>query len=105
MTGPRDGQHRSIGRARVHGRARVRSALRLPRRAARADAVRRKAPPPDVSTIMFERPDPTAPIFVDSSGRRRRRLRRLTYLVCALILVLVALYWFSQVFLTRWGIG
>jgi hypothetical protein len=54
---------------------------------------------------MFERPDPTAPIFVDNSGRRRRRLRRLTYLICALILVLVALWWFSQVFLTRWGIG
>jgi hypothetical protein len=50
---------------------------------------------------MFERPDPTAPIFVDGSGRRGRWLRRTAYWLVALVLVLLALWWLSQVFVVR----
>jgi hypothetical protein len=45
------------------------------------------------------RPDITAPIFVDGSGRRGRRLRRVAYGLIAVALVLLALWWLSQVLL------
>jgi hypothetical protein len=86
-----------------HGRAaaRVRTSAR-PRQVNRP--VRGTAPRPDVSTRVFDLPDPTAPVFVDKSGRRSRRLRRIAYWVIALALTLLALWWLSQVFLTGWKI-
>ncbi len=38
----------------------------------------------------------TAPIFVDGSGRRGRRLRRIAYWVIGVALVLLALWWVAQ---------
>ena len=35
-------------------------------------------------------------VFVDTSGRRRRRLRRLAYIVGMLAVVLIAVLWLSQ---------
>ena len=35
-------------------------------------------------------------VFVDASGRRRRRLRRLAYVVGMLAVVLIAVLWLSQ---------
>lgn len=75
------------------GRAKVRSVGRVRRR---SDRVRGAAPRPDVSTRHLQRPDATAPIFVDGSGRRGRRLRRVAYWVIAVVLVVLALWWVSQ---------
>jgi hypothetical protein len=49
-----------------------------------------------VSTRRIELPDATAAIFVDHSGRRGRRLRRVAYGAVLLVLVLLALFWLSQ---------
>jgi hypothetical protein len=38
----------------------------------------------------------TQPVFVDPRGVRRRRLRRLAYLVGALLIVILAVVWWSQ---------
>ncbi len=35
-------------------------------------------------------------VFVDASGRRRRRLRRLAYVVGMVAVVLIAVLWLSQ---------
>jgi hypothetical protein len=35
-------------------------------------------------------------VFVDASGRRRRRLRRVAYVVGMLAVVLIAVLWLSQ---------
>jgi hypothetical protein len=78
------------------GRARARTFAR-PRRASRA--IRGTAPKPDVSTRMFHRPEPTGPIFVDRSGRRARRLRHIAYWLVVVALVVLALWWLSQVLL------
>jgi hypothetical protein len=40
--------------------------------------------------------EPGPPVFVDSSGRRRRRLRRLTYLIGFAVLVALVVLWLSQ---------
>jgi hypothetical protein len=40
--------------------------------------------------------DPTRPVFVDPSGVRRRRLRWLAYVLGALLVVILALVWWSQ---------
>ncbi|HEU4426606.1 MAG TPA: hypothetical protein VFR67_29070 [Pilimelia sp.] len=37
-----------------------------------------------------------SPVFVDSSGRRKRRLRRFAYVLCAAVLLLVTALWLSQ---------
>ena len=66
--------------------------------------VRAVAPQPDVSTRVIHRPEATAPIFLDQSGRRARRLRRTTYWLVAVALVLLALLWLSQVFVVAWEI-
>jgi hypothetical protein len=78
---------------RVVGRAKP----RRPRRRIRA-----VAPRPDVSTREIHRPEATAPIFLDQSGRRGRRLRRTAYWLVAVALVLLALLWLSQVFVVAW---
>jgi hypothetical protein len=36
------------------------------------------------------------PVFVDSSGARRRRLRRFAYVVGTLLLIVMLLVWLSQ---------
>jgi hypothetical protein len=77
----------AVGRAKVRNVGRVRRG---------ADRVRGAAPPPDPSTRFLQRPDVTAPIFVDGSGRRGRRLRRVAYWIIAVVLVLLALWWVSQ---------
>jgi hypothetical protein len=40
--------------------------------------------------------DPSRPVFVDSSGVRRRRLRWLAYVLGALLVVALTLVWWSQ---------
>jgi hypothetical protein len=75
------------------GRAKVRSVGRVRRG---SKPVRAAVPRPDPSTRYLQRPDTTAPIFVDGSGRRGRRLRRVVYWVIAVVLVLLALWWLSQ---------
>jgi hypothetical protein len=66
--------------------------------------VRAVAPRPDADTRAIHRPDATAPIFLDESGRRGRRLRRTTYWLVAIALILLALLWLSQVFVVAWEI-
>lgn len=51
-----------------------------------------------MSTRLIRRPDQTAPIFLDRSGRRGRRLRRAAYWCIGVALVLLAVLWLSQVF-------
>lgn len=96
MTSPRNG-----GRERPVGRARVRTAAQ-PRRA--SSQVRGKAPRPDVSTRVFDQPDPTAAVFVDGSGQRGRRLRRTAYWLVGIALTVLALWWLSQLFVAGWTI-
>jgi hypothetical protein len=96
MTSPRD-----IGREKPVGRARVRTAARLRRASSR---VRGRAPRPDVSTRVFDQPDPTAAVFVDGSGQRGRRLRRAAYWLVGVALTLLALWWLSQLFVAGWSI-
>jgi hypothetical protein len=97
MTGPPDAApDRPVGRARVRTGAR-------PRRVSRP--ARGTAPRPDVTTRVFDQPNPTAPIFVDSSGRRGRRLRRTAYWLIAVALMLLTLWWLSQVFLAGGELG
>jgi len=67
--------------------------------------VRGVSPRPDVSTRLIHWPDPTAPIFLDPSGRRGQRLRRTTYWLVTVALVLLALLWLSQAFVVAWEIG
>jgi hypothetical protein len=47
---------------------------------------------------MIRRPEQTAPIFLDRSGRRARRLRRVAYWCIGIVLVLLAVLWLSQAF-------
>src|SRR5262245_44997772 len=106
MTGQLDaGQEKSIGRARVPATRPRRTTG--PRRASGRRRAQRPArgtaPPPGVATRVYEQPDPTAPIFVDGSGRRGRRLRRTAYWLIVLTLALLALWWFSQAFLAGWA--
>jgi hypothetical protein len=79
------------GRVRIPSRTRPR--IQRPDRLATIRAVAGK---PDVSTRRIELPDATAAIFVDHSGRRGRRLRRVAYGAVLLVLVLLALFWLSQ---------
>ena len=72
-------QARPLGRARV---GRVMGVAATPDRA-RTHVVRRDG-------------DGLQQVFVDASGRRRRRLRRLAYVVGMLAVVLIAVLWLSQ---------
>jgi hypothetical protein len=47
---------------------------------------------------VIHRPEHTAPIFLDRSGRRGRRLRRAAYWCIGVALVLLAVLWLSQAF-------
>ena len=58
-----------------------------------------KAPPMERARTELIGPvgtDPSRPVFVDPSGVRRRRLRRLAYLLGARMVVTLALVWWSQ---------
>lgn len=81
-----------MGRARVD---RVVARAKLPRP---PRPVRGVAPKPDVSTKVIHRPEVTAPIFLDRSGRRARRLRRTAFWLILAALILLAVLWLSQVF-------
>jgi hypothetical protein len=68
---------------------------RDPRRARRKPALRGVANPPDPSTQVLHVDPPTAAVFVDRSGRRKRRVRRAAYWLAALALLVVALIWLA----------
>lgn len=75
--------------------ARVRVRRAAPDRARQNGAARGVANPPDPSTQVLHVDPPTAAVFVDRSGRRSRRVRRMAYWLVALALVLVALVWLA----------
>lgn len=75
--------------------ARVRPRRVAPSQASQDSVARGVANPPDPSTQMLHIDPPTAAVFVDQSGRRSRRLRRFTYWLVALALLLVALIWLA----------
>lgn len=79
---------RHVGRAEVRrhvGRAAVR---RIVAAAPVPQAIR--------THVLKVGDEPRPPVFVDSSGRRKRRLRRLAYALCVAALLLVAVLWLSQ---------
>lgn len=45
---------------------------------------------------MLQPPDVTGAIFVDGSGRRGRRLRRVAYALVVVVLLLLAAFWVLQ---------
>ena len=56
-----------------------------------------KAPPLErAKTSIIKHSDETPPVFVDLSGARRRRLRRIAYLIGAVLVLVLGLLWFSQ---------
>lgn len=64
----------------------------------RADEVtpgRGRAAPPDPTTAMPQPPRPV-PVFVDDTGRRRRRLRLAVIWLGVVALLVVALIWWNQ---------
>ena len=78
---------RHVGKAKVRrhvGRAAVRRIVAA-------------APVPKaIRTHVINVDDEPPPVFVDSSGRRKRRLRRFAYALCVAALLLVAVLWLSQ---------
>jgi hypothetical protein len=78
--------HRYVARVRMPSR----------RRPEAPQAVRGVADKPDVSTHRIRLPDATEAIFLDRSGRRGRRLRRIAYAVVVIAFVLLGLLWLSQ---------
>jgi hypothetical protein len=82
---------RFVGRAPTGGPLRPDQ----PRQTTR-DAARGRVDKPDVNTQVIRHPEATQAIFVDSSGRRGRRLRWTAYAVLVLVVVLLALLWISQ---------
>ncbi|WP_238009920.1 hypothetical protein KZZ52_35100 [Dactylosporangium sp. AC04546] len=73
----------SDGKARA-GRARV------------GKAVGRAAPPDSAATSVLRDARQPTPVFVDPSGARRRRLRRIAYLVGVLLVLALLGFWLSQ---------
>jgi hypothetical protein len=64
---------------------------------ARVGRVVGRAKRPDVehTSVLRLDPDPS-PVFVDPSGTRRRRLRRLAYLLGGVVVVALLVVWLSQ---------
>jgi hypothetical protein len=57
-----------------------------------------KSPPVErAKTAVIKPPSEDQPVFVDASGVRRRRLRRLAYAIGAVLLLALLLLWLSQV--------
>jgi hypothetical protein len=81
-------EERKIGRAKVR---------RPPRGRARVGRSVGKAPLPERAvTSVLPAADPGAPVFVDPSGARRRRLRLTAYTIGLLLLAVLAAVWLSQ---------
>ncbi|MFG3299407.1 hypothetical protein [Micromonospora chersina] len=59
-------------------------------------AANRHAEPVEAATAMLQPPDLTRAIFVDGSGRRGQLLRRVAYVLVAVLLVLLAAFWLLQ---------
>jgi hypothetical protein len=56
-----------------------------------------KSPPIErAKTSVIKPPSDDLPVFVDASGTRRRRLRRLAYVIGAVLVLALALLWLSQ---------
>jgi hypothetical protein len=82
------GQERHVGRASVRrhlGRARVGHAV--------GTAATPERAPTDVLKAGDEAPPP---VFVDGSGQRRRRLRWVAYGTGLVVLLVLLLFWLSQ---------
>lgn len=48
------------------------------------------------TAIIRRRPQPPTPVFVDPSGARHKRLRRLAYLAGAMVVLALLAFWLSQ---------
>lgn len=88
---------RHVGRVRVGHTVAGRAAL--------GRAVGRAWTPERAPTDVMKVPRPaTPPVFVDPSGARRRRVRRIAYGLGALLLLVLLVLWLSQIGgLTRTG--
>ena len=83
-----------MGRARNVGRATVRRHLGR----ARVGRAIGKAPTPDRARtdVLKVGGEPPPPVFVDTTGRRRRGLRRLAYGLGAALLLVLLVLWLTQ---------
>ena len=92
----------TAGPSRHHPTARPDAAGRppapRPTGRARLGQARGRAPTPDRAATAVVRvgPEPGAPVFVDPSGTRRRRLRPFMYALIAAILLALLVLWLSQ---------
>jgi hypothetical protein len=91
------GQRRHFGIAHVRRHV-GRAPVRRPVGKARVDRAVAVAPAPHMlrTSPIAPKHEPPPPVFVDSSGRRMRRLRRLAYAIGIAAVLLVAALWFSQ---------
>lgn len=91
------GMGRVVARARV---GRVSSSSDVDGGGDAAVASASVAPAPEESleaaTSMLQPPDVTGAIFVDGSGRRGPRLRRVAYALVVVVLLLLAAFWVLQ---------
>ncbi|BCB89406.1 hypothetical protein Psuf_067190 [Phytohabitans suffuscus] len=101
---PRGPERQHQPRQKTVGRAPVNRVVARAKPYRPSRPVRGVAPQPDVSTRLIQRLDVTAPVFLDRSGRRGRRLRRTTYWLVAVSLIMLALLWLSQVLVVAWEI-
>jgi hypothetical protein len=72
--------------------------VRRPAGRARVGQAVGRAPTPDraPTEVVLVGPEPGPPVFVDPGGRRRRRLRPLTYMLAVTILLILLVLWVSQ---------
>lgn len=88
---------RPVGRAAIPRRDVPQSPTTRQAGRARVGQAIGKAPPNErAKTSIIKPSDKTQPVFVDLSGARRRRLRRIAYLVGAVLVLVLVLLWFSQ---------
>jgi hypothetical protein len=82
---------------RPRGVARVPQVGRVPAARTKPGAGVARVPAPQPATSLL-RPDeePARPVFVDRTGRRRRLLGWLAFVLCCLGLLVVGLLWLSQ---------
>ena len=64
---------------------------------ARVDRTRAPAPASPLRTNIFTVLPKPPPVFVDDSGRRRRRLGTIAFALASLTLIIAAAVWFSVV--------
>ena len=92
---------RNVGRAAVPRRdvppsPTTRKATGNAGRARVGQAVGKSPPVHRAKTSVIKPPSEDPPVFVDGSGTRRRRLRRLAYVIGAVLVLALALVWLSQ---------